>query len=651
MKTEQIGRVTVDSAAQTIGVSSATIRNWAKAGHILPVSSRPLRFSEESVLNLKDRIGTESFQKLRTRANKSGSANNFVPDEYAENLELANQITSIASYMKDNCLEIEPVIFLAALRLLESQGEVKKTDQGNPLDLDSYHSWLRNSVKAVIFDWKSSLELPSHDERLLTLYKLLAPNGNYDYLGFLYQSIFREGNKSEQGSYYTPSKLIKDSLSNIKGPITTFLDPCCGAGNYLLLAAREFNLLPENIFGFDCDSIATNIAKINVLLEFKENDFQPNIYCIDSLSELATGEIFCATNNLIGKIDLIATNPPWGAYKNTTAKNKFSSKIKSGETFSLFLEKSIRILRKGGRLSFILPESILKIRAHSDIREIILLNTRILNITTLGRQFTGVFTPVIRLDLEKDFPSDNWLVSVASSNKITKIEQNRFKSNNCFAFDIATEQHEEILLEKLYSVEHITLKNNAQWALGIVTGDNKKFILEQKQNGAEAIFRGSDVLPYHLGEPRSYIHFTPESFQQVAPERFFRAPEKLIYRFISKKLVFAYDDKQQLTLNSANIIIPSIPNMSIKVVLAFLNSSVFQYIFSKKFATHKILRGDLEKLPFPILDQAMHSIMDHLANDAVSKKSSAHKELEALVFEAFRLSSSDISKIKQSIEK
>jgi adenine-specific DNA methylase len=649
LEVKRMKHVSVDHAAETIGVSSATIRNWAKAGHIVPTFSRPIMFSEESVLSLKNKIQTDSFGKLKTRANKSASANSFLPEEYAGNAELASKIASVVAYVKHERLEVEVVIFLAALRLLELRGEVVKTISSNPFDLSSYSSWLRDSVKSVIYDWRSSLQVSTNDDRYVHAYKIISSSEGDDYLGLLYQSIVNEGSKSEQGSYYTPSRLVEDSLSHISGIVRTFLDPCCGSGKYLLIAAKKFKLLPKNIFGFDCDRTAINIAKINILLAFEDSDFLPNIYCIDSLSELATGEMFCETNNLIGQIDAIATNPPWGAYKNAARKSQFSGNVKSGETFSLFLEKSINLLRMGGGLSFILPESILKIRVHADIREIILNNTKILNIASLGRQFTGVFTPVIRLDLEKQSPTDEWLASVETNNNKTLILQSRFKKNDNFTFDVSMGSHEERLLNKIYSIAHTTLVNKCEWALGIVTGDNKKFILQIKRVGAEAVYRGGDVFQYLLGEPKSFIYFTPNAFQQVAPEKYFRAPEKLIYKFISKKLVFAYDDKQQLTLNSANILIPAIPEISIKVALAFLNSSVFQYIFTKKFSTHKILRGDLEKLPFPLLGQKAHSDIERIVDDAIVGRGQP-RELDEYIFNAFGLSHEDISVIKKSVE-
>jgi len=77
------------------------------------------------------------------------------------------------------------------------------------------------------------------------------------------------------------------------------------------------------------------------------------------------------------------------------------------------------------------------------------------------------------------------------------------------------------------------LRGSAKFALGIVTGDNRRFIKDQDQPGAEAVLKGSDIFKYNYAEPQSRILFTPEKFQQVAPLKYYRAPEKLIYRFIN----------------------------------------------------------------------------------------------------------------------
>ncbi len=404
-------QVSVAHAAKMIGVSSATIRNWTKAGHISPVCAYPLSFLEDAVLRLKSKIGTASFGRLKTRANKIGSVGNILPLEYAGNYSQIAHIENIVAQFKSHELKSEHLLFLAALRLLETEGELKRGQTTDVFDLSPHDSWTRKPVRAAIAEWRDSLdEIESEEkDRYINLYNFLMPHAGDDFLGLLYQSIASKGNKSEQGSYYTPSNIVEDALDNMTGPIETFLDPCCGTGKYLILSARKFGLQPQDIYGFDCNEIAVKIARINLLLEFKHKEFTPNIYCLDSLSELANGEMFCETNELIGKIDAIATNPPWGAYKNSLIPKQFAGKIKSGETYSMFLAKSIEMLRNGGRLSFILPESILKIRTHADIRKIILNQVRITKISKLGRQFTGVFTPVIRLMGSRGFkPMTGW---------------------------------------------------------------------------------------------------------------------------------------------------------------------------------------------------------------------------------------------------
>jgi hypothetical protein len=248
----------------------------------------------------------------------------------------------------------------------------------------------------------------------------------------------------------------------------------------------------------------------------------------------------------------------------------------------------------------------------------------------------------------KKRPDDQSRILVEIDGKRYHVAQGRFTNNEKAVFDVRIQPHEDVLLKRIYAVDHFTLKGHAKWALGIVTGDNTKHLSKAAGEGWEAVYRGSDIHPYRMGPPKSYIRFAPESYQQAAKPTLYRAPEKLLYKFISEKLVFAYDDRQRLSLNSANILIPAIPGMSVKVVLAFLNSKVFQYIFSKKFSTHKVLRGHIEQLPFPKIRAEMKTEMERLVDDALADQDVPEK-LDALVFSAFHLDEQDISAITASI--
>lgn len=630
--------LSVNEAAQVIGVSTATMRNWVKAGHITPVKQRPLSFLNLDVNKLKNRLKNSSFQKLINRANKVNSSTNILPTEYASNNVFFDNVKTIKAFIDEKKLNVNSVLFVATIKLLVSKNELVFDKTQSLFSENSFQNWKRHSVKVEVENWLKEL---SHTEQndYAKLYDFIVLTDD-DFLGLLYQCLSSEGSKSNKGSYYTPLKLITDSLRDIKKNLNdTFLDPCCGTGNYLISAAKILQLRPEKIFGFDIDSLAVKIARINLLLAYPEVDFSPNVDCLDSLNELVTGEIFCKTNHFLNSIDVIATNPPWGASKND-----------STETFSLFLKKSLKLLKENGQLSFILPESILNVKTHSSIRHTLLTQGKILKIIKLGRQFTGVFTPVIRLDFVKTQKIVNNLITIQNDKGVFQIEQNRFLTNHNYVFDIDVSNDEATLLQKIYAVPHNTLFQNAEWALGIVTGDNKKHLSDVKRQDFEPVFRGADIQKFSVSEPKFFLSFEPKNFQQVAPERFFRSPEKLIYRFISKSLTFAYDDKQRLTLNSANILIPRIPNMSLKVALGYLNSSLFQYLFKKQFATHKVLRGDLEKLPFPILNDSKHNEIEQMI-EQILHGDSKYGELDTLIFSTFNLSNSEIMAIQEELKK
>ena len=101
-----------------------------------------------------------------------------------------------------------------------------------------------------------------------------------------------------------------------------------------------------------------------------------------------------------------------------------------------------------------------------------------------------------------------------------------------------------------------------------------------------------------MSAPSIYIDRELSNCQQVAPLSLYYAEEKIIYRFISDRLVFYCDISKSLVLNSANILVlrKSFPLTS-QQLTSLLNSKIINWLFAKVFNTHKILRADLEALP------------------------------------------------------
>ena len=175
---------------------------------------------------------------------------------------------------------------------------------------------------------------------------------------------------------------------------------------------------------------------------------------------------------------------------------------------------------------------------------------------------------------------------------------------------------------------------------------------KEKAQGLEPVFTGKQVAPFKLHNESSYILFAPESFQQCAKEEYFRAPEKLIYRFIAKYPIVAYDDKQCLCLNSANILIPDLDSISIKSTAALLNSSLYHYYYSIKFSDIKVLKGNLQELPFPKLtksqDQKLSNLVSSIQSSSYSEKH--QEELDDAVYSLFKITPTEQQQIRSRIK-
>lgn len=212
------------------------------------------------------------------------------------------------------------------------------------------------------------------------------------------------------------------------------------------------------------------------------------------------------------------------------------------------------------------------------------------------------------------------------------------------------------IMYKIRNIENASyLLGNADFALGIVTGNNKEYISNTKTNENEMLLKGADISKYHINTSTNYITFKPESFQQVAPIEMYRAQEKLLYRFISNQFVFAYDNKQTLSLNSCNIVIPKIPGIKMKYVLAILNSRIAQFIYKREFNSVKVLRSHIENIPIPLVDESIQdriiAITDRLISgleNSIAK--TVYDELDLLIANIFNLTANEIEVIKKAVD-
>jgi site-specific DNA-methyltransferase (adenine-specific) len=495
--------ITIEQAAKTANVSTATIRNWIKTGYLFQSG--------------KGIVSRESFEKFMS----------------------------------------------------EIAGKEKLNARANKLLKDDHdHKEVSDKLSFII------------------------ENFNGEQIGIEYESSLADSYRNKEGIYYTPSWVVKDMFKNIKiNPDYKFLDPCCGSGNFVIEAIRQ-GVAPENVYGFDVDENAVQITRQRIKEEFGFDT--QNIKVGDFLQEAHKLKREKIT------YDLIFTNPPWGKKIEKSEKEKYATLYECGnslDTTSLFLAASLSLLRTNGFLGFLVQEAFFNITTFEDIRKKAL-EKKILRFVDYGKPFKGLITKAQAIIIENkpSDPDDN--IECCFENKIFNRQLKSFAENPKHIFNFWANESEAKVINQLYSIKHITLKGRANWALGIVTGNNDRFLSNEPREGYVPIYKGSDITKSGLKEPSTFIFSDFSNFQQVAPIEMYHSKEKLIYKFISSDLCFYYDSKQRYILNSANLLIPlNIGRISAEQLTMLLNSEIINWLFKKLFSTHKVLRSDLELLP------------------------------------------------------
>ena len=552
------------------------------------------------------RLKTDPAEKLQHGANKTRSSRKIYPMEYLRHKENLSFVEKVLAIVQKNALLPENTIYTIACLFLEQHNILHQKHVKNVLNQ---------------YDWSFEKELAAIKD---------IPLDEWDILGFLYQCMQSEGRKNRSGSYYTPESVVKDIVKDHTiADGKKILDPACGSGSFLLAFDTRY---PELLFGCDNDEIAVFIARINLLCKYKEHEFVPQIYCLDFLTEECCGL-------LTQKFDCIAGNPPWGA-KNKKHNNIIYNKVK--DTFSLFLLKSYSLLKDNGKLSFLLPQAVLNVKTHKYIRSFMIKECCLESIEYISGKFTGVMTDYVNIKLRKAAAAERFIIS--ENGRTTQVKSCDVLADTDHILSYKSELDEK-LIKKIDQQKKYDLSESI-FALGIVTGDNKTKLSDTPKKNYEAVYTGKDVKQYTLSSPGKYIFYDRTQLQQVAKDEYYRAGEKLVYKFISKELVFAYDNSGSLLLNSANMLIPQIDELSIKTILALLNSNVLRYYYKVRFTDVKILKGNLIQLPLPYISKALQQEFETMVNQLLTGNISDHAGLQDLIYKCYELSEDDIIYIK-----
>jgi len=618
---------TKENIRDQLGISLATVNNWIKTG-VIPSPDTSGFYSVSKFHEIVTSIRT-NVNRLNSRANRSLLDKKLVCYLGIDRKDRKDLLFSLVETYERIPLSVSAGVLSLSIRILECANLLSENWEKSPT----------SRIERLLKQWLSNYA-NNRKEILQTFSEFFIENENDDILGAFYQSIQSISQKSSNGSYYTPSELFTD----IKIPFNkSVLDPCCGSGGILLKILTK-NHKSENVFARDIDEIAINICNVNIALFFNDPNYKSEIK-LNNILERKEG---CLFDNPHSKetFDYIITNPPWGGKLTKQQKDTLLhrySEINTTETFSISLFNCINMLVPNGTLYFFLPYSFLNVATHKHIRKMMLSRKGNISIKLLGNAFKGVFSEAILLKYSNDLEESQ--ITVIKNNEVHTILKKNI-TNNEFIISATSNETDNSIIEKIYSKESFFLKRNAIFALGIVTGNNDKHLLSLPSHKAEPIFRGKDIKKFKYSQSTCFIEFAPAQYQQVAPVEYFRR-KKIVYRFISDKIVCAIDYNNCLLLNSANLFIPLI-DYPFEAIVCLFNSSIYSFIYQKKFNSKKVLKSHIEALPLPKINDDIKAKFNKYHMDILNDINRS-EEIENLTASILSLSRTELKYIQGCI--
>ena len=262
-----------------------------------------------------------------------------------------------------------------------------------------------------------------------------------DVKGIAYEEVVGENLRGNNGEFFTPRNACRMAVHMLNPQDHEVLfDPCCGTGGFLITAmnhalqhletdekgkwidpdnpahaeshelyARRSHYLQKRVFGFDLNPALVRAAKMNMVMN---NDGEGGLFQADSLAHPHTWEGQAAKRVPLGSVDVVFTNPPFGANIKVTGERLEQYELgmvwdedeggqwrvrrsannqpvyqRSQPPEILFIERCVQFLKPGtGRMAMVIPNGILNNPALGYVRTWLLANTQVVAVVDMARE-------------------------------------------------------------------------------------------------------------------------------------------------------------------------------------------------------------------------------------------------------------------------
>jgi len=218
------------------------------------------------------------------------------------------------------------------------------------------------------------------------------------HFGDIYEQLLRDLQAAgNAGEYYTPRAVTQFMVDRLDPrPGERLLDPACGTGGFLTCAIDHMRTHRRYV-----KTVKDEVKMQSGLLAVEKKPL-PHLLCVTNMLLHGIDQPgFVRHDNTLtrplrdygpaDRVDLIATNPPFGGMEEDGIESNFPAAFRTRETADLFLVLIMHLLKDGGRAAVVLPDGTLFGEGiKTRIKEKLLTEC---NLHTIVRLPNGVFAP------------------------------------------------------------------------------------------------------------------------------------------------------------------------------------------------------------------------------------------------------------------
>lgn len=303
---------------------------------------------------------------------------------------------------RDDAL-LDEVLKCLFCKLLIERGEVSSPGlSADPFLLATQVRSIFANVKSVfpdVYDSESELLLdPLALSYVMNAINFSIMDATSDPIGDAFETFVGSESKGNAGQFFTPRSVTNLLVAALDPqPGETVLDPACGAGGFLTSVCAHFaqkglspsqmaSAVSQHFYGIDKDAYLAKLARVHVALL---TGGHPKVICGDSLA-LTNGNGGILRHIPKNGVDVLLTNPPFGvrivaanqevlksfALAKKWAIDKKTNTLVTTAEFQrnvppqvLFIERCLSLLKPGGRLGMVVPESLLSNKSYRYVVE------------------------------------------------------------------------------------------------------------------------------------------------------------------------------------------------------------------------------------------------------------------------------------------